>query len=428
MLEGHAGFGFHYNTMAKIFPFRGFHYNTEIIQNISEVITPPYDNIPEGDEAKYLSRSPYNFAHVDLPRVPGDDYTHASETLTKWNTHRILVGDRTPCFYWYRQTFTFDAHKHVRDALVCSVGLADFAEKVVRPHENTHGLPKKDRLQLLAKTGYNLSHIFAMVKDPEGFLSSLLEKWEFREPLLHGSTDDGAEHSVWKLEAEKVPELAAFFENQPLYIVDGHHRYESALAYAREVGALGNFQHPASKALFSISNAFDPGLIVLPTHRGVRSLGESKAKLQTLSTHYHLAPATEADLKAFTSKTGTTPTFILGFDNQLFSCTPHHWEDHEKTMGSALYKLPMHWSDRKLLTEELGVPEKDYASRIRYEKDPFKLWESRQSFDLLIFHARPKITDVTDVADESRFMPPKSTHFYPKLASGLVLRSVKDRA
>ncbi len=410
--------------MAKIFPFRGFHYNTKLIANLDDVITPPYDNIPAGDDVKLWNRSPYNFAHVDLPLKPEDDYTTASQTLTKWIEHKIMAADNSPGYYWYRQTFPHEGTRHVRDALMCAVQLHDFSENVVRPHENTHGKAKKDRLQSIRKTGFNLSHIFGMVKDPDGFLMSLIEKYEFQAPLLQGTTSEGAEHAVWKLEADKVRELPAFFADQPIYIVDGHHRYESALAYAREVGAYGNENHPAGRTLFTICNAFEPGLIVLPTHRGVKSVGALKSRLSEISTLFDLTPASPDTLKPFTAKPGTTPAFMVGFNDLLYTATPKNWEKQIDTMGQALYKLPMHWSDRKLISGMFEVPEHDYMDRIDYEKDALKLWENRGKYDLMVFHARPKTTDVTDVADAKGFMPPKSTYFYPKLASGLVLRQL----
>jgi uncharacterized protein (DUF1015 family) len=408
--------------MAKIFPLRGIHYNTEIIKNLNEVLTPPYDNIPAGEEKKFWDRSPYNFAHVDLPLKDEDDYSEATATLTKWIEHKILSTDKNPGYYWYRQIFPHEGTQHSRDALVCTVQLADFSEGIVRPHENTHGKAKKDRLQSIRKTGFNLSHIFGMVKDPDGFLNGLMERWEFQTPLLQGTTDDGAHHAVWRLDADKVPELEAFFSSQPIYIVDGHHRYESALAYAREVGAYGKESHPASRTLFTICNAFEPGLVVLPTHRGVKTLGSTKTLLNNLHESFDLVPLTVEGLKTFCSKPVTTPTFAVGWEDKLYLCTPKHWENAAHSMGKALYKLPMHWSDRKILSETLLVPESDFGHRIQYEKDALKLWNERAKYDFLVFHARPKITDVTDVADEKAFMPPKSTYFYPKLASGLVLR------
>ncbi len=404
-------------TMAEIFPFRGFHYNPKLIASLSEVITPPYDNIPAGEESKYWKRSPYNFAHVDLPLQENDDYSAALQSLTQWIEHKVLVGDTAPGFYWYRQSFAYEAARYSRDALVCAVQLRDFSEGVIRPHENTHGKAKKDRLQSIRKTGFNLSHIFGMVKDPRGVMQSLIEGEDFSTPWLQGTTDDGAEHFIWKLSATKSAALTAFFKDQPIYIVDGHHRYESALAYAKEVGAYRNEQHPASQTLFTICNTFEPGLVVCPTHRGIYSLGEHKSKLNALSQDFTLEKVNPDCLKLFTSKTTNTPEFLVGYEGSLLRCTP-------KSSGPGLLGLPMHWSDRKILDELLQIPESDFSHRIHYEKDALKLWENRNRFEFMIFHARPKISDVTEIADAKGFMPPKSTYFYPKLASGLILRQL----
>ncbi len=410
--------------MAKIFPFQSFHYNTPSLGNLSNLITPPYDNIPAGDEAKFWQRSPYNFSHIDLPKRDEDDYSGASQTLTQWIERKILVRDSSPGYYWYRQTFSIGGVNHSREALMCAVQLTDFSENIVRPHENTHGKAKRDRLQSLRATRFNLSHIFGMVKDAEGVLSSVMTSCEFQAPLLQGKTDDGAEHTVWKIELSKAPQIAPFFADKPIYIVDGHHRYESALAYAREVGAYGDEQNPAGRTLFTICNGFDPGLVVMPTHRGVKSLGSHKSKLTSLGHAYDLKPINVEALKTFCDTPINTPSFVLGFGETLYACTPKGWENAAASMGQALYKLPMHWSDRKILSELLEVPEADYMQRIDYEKDALKMWNERSRYDLMVFHARPKTTDVTDIADDQKFMPPKSTYFYPKLASGLVLRQL----
>lgn len=409
--------------MATISAFRGYYYNTKKISKLSDVITPPYDVIPAGGDQKLWDRSPYNFAHVDLPRKKDDDYAAALQTLQEWIEHKVLLSDSTPGYYWYRQAYDYEGGRHVRNALVCAVQLHDFSEGIIRPHENTHGAHKKDRLQSIRKTGFNLSHIFGMVKDSDGFFNGLTERWDFQAPLLQGTTDDGTEHSVWRLEPDAAPELAEFFAEQPIYIVDGHHRYESALAYAREVGAYGKPAHPAASTVFTICSTFDPGLLVMPTHRAIHDLGAQRTQLAKIKDVFDLRPATEAELNAFVAKPVSMPTFFLGFENQLFQATPKDWETSLAREGRANGKLPMHWSDRRLLGDIFQIPESEFSHRIHYDKN-IAVWSEREKFDLMIFHARPKITDVTDTADDKAFMPPKSTFFIPKLASGLILRSL----
>ena len=408
--------------MAKIFPFPAFHYNTKAVTNLSDVIVPPYDNIPEGDEKKYLARSPYNFAHVILPQSKEDDYSRSKALLEKWHSHGILSTDRTPGYYLYRQTFTLDGIAHNRDTLMCTVALCDFSEGVVRPHENTFGVFKKDRLQILRQTRSNLSHVFGMVKDPDGFLNSLYERWEFQTPLLKGKTDDGVENAIWKINPAKAPELTAFLEDKAIYIVDGHHRYESALMYAKETGAVGKYDMPASKMLFSIANSYDPGLVVLPTHRVVR--GAPKIDHAALEKKYNLLPVTFEQIQTFVTKPRKVPEFGLLLEGKLYHCTPKNWQAEEQRLGHSLYRLSVNWSDRLFLPEVCGITDENRKEKVAYEKDARAAYEQRNQASLIIFHAPPAITDIMDVADEKKFMPQKSTYFYPKLAAGLIMREI----
>jgi uncharacterized protein (DUF1015 family) len=238
--------------------------------------------------------------------------------------------------------------------------------------------------------------------------------------LLHGKTDDGVDNAIWKLEASKVPELAQYLEDKAIYIVDGHHRYESALNYAREIGALGKEGHPASRMLFSLANAYDPGLVVMPTHRVVHGVEHVNADL--IHKRYDLVPMTPDELKSFVAKPRKTPDFGLYWQGKLYRCTPKHWERQEQNLGHSIYKLAVHWSDHIFLPSVAGVDDTNRKEKVTYEREWAKAWENRDRADLVIFHAPPAITDVMDVADERKFMPQKSTYFFPKLAAGLIMR------
>ena len=179
---------------------------------------------------------------------------------------------------------------------MCAVLLSDFSEGIVRPHENTFGKYKADRLQLMRATKCQLSQIFGMVKDPQGFLETVYEKWEYNNPLLRAHSDEGVEHTVWRIEAAKAPEIADFFKDKPIYIVDGHHRYESSLQYAREQMVVGQKEQPAAYMMFAIANSYDPGLIVFPTHRVVH--GGHKVQRERLDNVFKLTPYTHEDLRA----------------------------------------------------------------------------------------------------------------------------------
>jgi uncharacterized protein (DUF1015 family) len=411
--------------MANVNPFRALHYNPKMIKDISEVIVPPYDVIAKGDEQKYFSRSPYNFAHLILPRKEDDDYSHAAELLKKWRDVGVFTRDPVPSYFLYEQTFTVDKKTYHRKTLMATVQLTPFSEGIVRPHENTHGKHKKDRLQILTTTGCNFSHVFGMVKDPEGYLETCYERWRYHAPFLKGTDDSGVVHTLWREDGSKEAGLTAFFKDKSIYIVDGHHRYESALMYARQADALGNASDPAAHMLFAIANVYDPSLVVFPTHRKVNQFDPTTLKRGSVEAHYDLETTTVDAMRSFVKKPHREPKFGLFAWGELFFCTPKRWHSAGKTLGQAVSRLSVTWSDDKFLKDFCKIEEQERSSKITYEKSLDVLWEGKSSHDLMIFHAPPAIEDITAVADESGYMPQKSTYFYPKLAAGLTLREVK---
>jgi uncharacterized protein (DUF1015 family) len=410
--------------MSYVTPFRALTYNPEMFHDATAVITPPYDNIPAGDEKKYWNRSPYNFAHLDLPKVADDNYEHSAHTFQEWTQKGILKETSGPCYFLYDQTFEAYGKQHSRRTLMATVQLHEFSEGIVRPHENTHGKHKADRLQIQRATKANFSHIFGMVKDEEGFLGTLFEKWSYEKVFFRGKSDDGCEHSLWKIEGAKAKEVTEFFENQPIYIVDGHHRYESAVQYAREQEALGKREHPAGQMLFAIANAFDPGLVVFPTHRLVRSGSLKPLTVSQIEHSFILAPMGQEDLKRMVETPVEDPEFGLYFQGKLYLARPKSWLAKAESWGMSIAKLPVTWSDQILLRDMGGIGEQERAHKILYDRDFNSAWNKRNECDLVVFQPRPSVTDVINVADEKRFMPQKSTYFYPKLAAGFVVRKL----
>ena len=403
--------------MSNVAPFKALHYNPKTFADLSAVITPPYDNIPKGFAQTLLDRSPYNFAHLDLPKSGGDDYSASRELIHKWLEKEILVRDPHPSYYLYRQTFKIDATEHVRDTLMCAVKLSDFKEGHVRPHENTFGHAKADRLRQLRGTQCNQSHIFGMVKDREGTLETVFERWEFEAPLVRGKSDDGSDHTLWKMEASRAPEIARFFETHPVYIVDGHHRYESSLAYARELGVVGT-DHPAAYTLFAIATVFDPALVCLPTHRVVADAKPDRAEIEKSFT---LTPVDEPVLLDFVGREQNTARFGLSLHGNLYLCEPR---TSEESFEGSLNTLAVVWSDWVLLKRYCGINDTNRETKVTYEKDAKKLLTDRDRAHVVVFHAPPPIEAVTKVADDGQFLPQKTTYFYPKLAAGLVLREL----
>jgi len=409
--------------MAHVAPFKGTYYKTPGIQ-LDELIIPPYDTLDSETAEHYRKKSPYNFSHVDLANRENDDYLHSKNLLEAWKTKGITQETSSPCYFLYRQNFEAFGKKHQRDTLLCTVGLEDFSKSIIRPHENTFGKYKADRLELLRKTQHNLSHIFGMVKDSEGFLENQFENWAFEKPFLKAQGEDGVLHSIWKKESEKAPEVAQFFKDKPLYIVDGHHRYESALMYAREMGAEGKWDHPASQTTFCIANVFDPGLIVYPTHRLLKKGTLNALSWNQIEATFYVEKISHEVLKEFVQNHSDSPKFAVFYQGELYFLSPKELAAAQETLGKSVACLGVTWSDREFLKEFCGVTDSNRGSLIRYEKDFEFTWGLRDQYDLIVFQAPPAVQDVTRVADEQKYMPQKSTFFIPKLAGGLIFRKL----
>lgn len=406
--------------MTTIAPYKALHYNPEMFSDLTPVIVPPYDNIPKGDDEKYWKRSPYNLAHLILPKKENEDYVEAAKLLQQWQRENILK-ETAPAYFLYQQDFEAYGHTYSRRTLLCTVQLRDFKEKIVRPHENTFGKYKADRLKKLKSTQANLSHIFMMVADKEKYLDSHFDKWSFEKPFLKGKSDEGVTHTLWKKEVSGKDEIAEFFSSRPIYIVDGHHRYESSLNYAKELGVVGT-NHPAAQMMIAVANAYDPGLVVFPTHRLIKKGLLGQWDTAKFHEQYELTPMTYEELKVFVTKESATPQFGLYLEGKLNLCRPKNWEAATEIKPKAVRKLSVTWSDHKFLLELCNVNDSNRGDKITYDRDVASAYNQRENCDLIVFQAKPSVLDVIDVADEEGFMPQKSTYFYPKLAAGFTMR------
>ncbi|MGH2923629.1 MAG: DUF1015 family protein, partial [Solirubrobacterales bacterium] len=255
--------------MAGVEPFNALHYDLGRVGGLQDVAAPPYDVIDDEQRAALVARSDRNVVELDLPREPGggDPYEHAAKLLSEWKRDGTLVGDAEPALWALSQEYTApDGRRLTRRGFLARVRLAPYGEGI-RPHERTQPGPKEDRLRLTRATGHNLSPIFSLYPG---------DAWPLLEPALGGdpwgeATDpDGTVNRVWRV-ADPVLHGAVTAElaDAELLIADGHHRYETALAYQRETGGSGGHDH----VLMALVSLEDPGLTVFATHRLLKGLG-----------------------------------------------------------------------------------------------------------------------------------------------------------
>ena len=194
--------------------------------------------------------------------------------------------------------------------------------------------------------------------------------------------------------------------------------------YAKEQKALGNPAHPASRGLFAIANVYDPALVVFPTHRLIKNPSWKDITRDKMESIFALSPMDYDELLPFTNTVQPTPSFGLYAWGELFMASPRNWRSAEKEAGKSVAKLSVYWSDEKILREMCNIGEQERSAKITYEKNPETLWQKKTPNDLIVFHAPPEIEAITDVADEKRYMPQKSTYFYPKLWAGFTMREL----
>ena len=264
--------------MAEVTPFRGIRYSDAV--TLDDAVAPPYDVISAAQAAALRSRSPYNATHVDLPVMPGEvaetvAYTRSAAMFRTWRADGVLRRDETPRVYLVDQTYRGpDGRERRRRGFVARLRLAAFSEGVVLPHERTHAGPKEDRLNLYRATHADLSQIFLLFPDDDGVLGAALDAaaaGASPAAAREARDGDGNLHRLVPLAGAAVDRVLAGLRGRPLYIADGHHRYETALAYRDERRDAGD--HSADTLMVYLCSIGDPGLTVFPTHRLVKGAG-----------------------------------------------------------------------------------------------------------------------------------------------------------
>ena len=266
--------------MATVEPFHGIRYNPEKITSLAEVVTPPYDVITERQQAEYYDRNPYNIIRVELGRaLPDDDdtsnaHTRAREHLRDWQSREVLVRDAAASFYLVATNYAAEPAPLTRWGWIAQVGLEVFgAQGHILPHEQTFPHIKSERLGLMRASGLNTSPIFALFNDRDDLMPRLQAQAGRLKPTIEFQDEDGAGHRMWQIvDPDENAVIQTAFKDRRLYIADGHHRYETCLAYRDECARNTehfNGRHPANRTLMYISSMQDPGLQVLPTHRAL---------------------------------------------------------------------------------------------------------------------------------------------------------------
>ncbi len=434
--------------MAKVYPFCGLRYNNQKIQNIQELIAPPYDVVTKSIRDKFLLASPYNIFHLELPKEDKKNnrnkYEHASFLLKQWRKESIIIRDPLPCIYVYNIEFKVDNKYYTRQGIVALVRVEPWETRIIRPHEKTFNKVTNDRLCLLEHTKTQFSQVFLLYKGNKK-AGEILK--DYSATLLYELKDYlGNTHRLSSIsDIECAKRLHNLFKDLPMYIADGHHRYTTALNFSQKMKKiLGDEPWRAYNYLMVyMVDVDDPGLLVLPTHRIVslsnhdnvlNVIAKSKlffdTKIQEVSNIDQIGiTRIKESLNSLRANTSFA-VFYKEHDkivSEIWTLKDSVFEELISTIPKPLAQLDVTILNEIVFSKiiQLDIEKEHDLSKISFTPDDNKLLTISDTQLFFMLNAT-KPEEVLRVSDEGLVMPHKSTFFYPKILTGLVMNSVSE--
>jgi uncharacterized protein (DUF1015 family) len=434
--------------MAQIVPIRGVRYHRETAGKMADLITPPYDVIDTAEQQKYYAKNDYNIIRLEYGETRASDderdnrYTRAEQFFRYWLDQGVLVHDEKASIYVYEQEFNTPAGRRTRSGFICGVGVEEYESGTILPHEETLSKAKADRLELLRHCHANFSPIFGLYDDADLTVEVITAAYRKKSPDVDFTDENGESHRLWTVSGEEdLARITGFFGDKKIYIADGHHRYETALHFHHEMAERGDSRF--GFCLMTLVNLHDPGLIIYPTHRMVRNVENVTPQelLSQLAPRFSISQETlPADnrneylgrsLQAMEEEAGRNHVFLLYIgDGNLYGLRLPR-EDNQAMAGrSGTYSPAWRSLDVAvlqclILEDILGIDREARAggNYLTYTRDvggAMDLVDSGQY--QAVFYLNPTLVrEVTEVAAAGDKMPQKSTYFYPKLVTGLVI-------
>ncbi len=422
--------------MPEIKAFKGICYNQKKV-SLASVVAPPYDVITPVQQNNLYEESDYNIVRLILGREE-NRYEAAASAYNQWRKEGVLAQDEQPALYVLTQTMmTQDGKQITRKGFISLCKLEELGKGSVMPHEKTLAKPKEDRLKLFNATNAIFSQIFSLYSDPQFELNEILYNITTTKPSAEVEYEDVL-NRVWKLTDEKnIATVQEFFKDKNVLIADGHHRYETALAYSQDKKA-ANPNHTGDELYNYVpmffTNMNDPGLIIYPTHRILHSLAEFDTSnfVEKLEDYFRITLYSNQNelLKHLPVKNNNIglvlPTAIGFILLELKSLVPMK----ELGVPDVLAKLDVSILHTLILKHVLGISEEAQLQKLNlhYVKDAqqaVNIIKDKKAQAAFILNATP-IEQVYEAAEAGYVLPQKSTYFYPKLLSGLVLFSFVD--
>jgi len=431
--------------MSQIAAFRGVRFDLQQVGDLGHVISPPYDVIDADLRARLFDRSAFNIARIikadpDAGGPEAQPYTAAGALFEQWVADGVLRQDPEPAVYVYEQQFDLAGKRLARTGMVALVRLEEFG-KGVMPHERTFSGPKADRLNLLRATRAHFGQIFSLYPDAEGTVDRLLEQAKTAPPLGETTDAEGVTHRLWAItEASTIQEVQQAMAEKALFIADGHHRYETALNYSKERPE----SESAKYCMMTLVNMANEGLLILPTHRLVRNVADFDPGrlLDAAREHFDVTLFGGSDDQAraeMLEALGQAGEHAFGLymndgnhyllvlrDPQAMDTVADRSETWRRLDATILHTL--------VLERILGIGSEELAaeSNVEYIKDIGPAIDQsvtkveREGCQAVFFMNATRADQVEAVARAGEKMPQKSTFFYPKVYTGLVINKLDD--
>ncbi len=423
--------------MPQMLPLRGLRYTAKA-GDLGALLAPPYDVIGPALQRELALASPYNAVHLELSSDGDERYETVAERIRQWVRTGIVAQDEEPTLYCYEQEFWYEGRLVRRRGLIIGIEAQPWETGAVRPHEYTMTGPKEDRLRLLQAAGVQFSPVFLLARDRAGALRTLLAgACEGTPPAVEGRSIDGDVHRLWLVPASRAAmRTLAPLITETFYVADGHHRYETAVAYKRWVEAREGplrEDHPARYAMAAVVALDDPGLLVRPIHRRVPQPAPS-AWERTLSRWWEAEPLPSADPAAIEERLGRSKETVVavGLGREPIVLRLRDAAALAQDSGSGRspewMAVPPNAAYWGIIRPLWGLTEDDLrAGAVEYlHTIPEALEEQRSDGGVVILLNPVDVRDVVALADRGERLPQKSTFFHPKLATGVVFHALRD--
>lgn len=436
--------------MVKVAAFKGITYNTEKINDLDKVMSPPYDIISPKQQDELYNNSTYNFVRLILGKQQPDDtvennrYTRANNDFVQWKKDAILIDNKEDAIYPYKITYMLNNQEKTMNGFFILLKI-DKEYKKVKAHERTLSKPKADRLNLMRSCYANLEPIQLLYIDEQDEVHNTIQQTLSNPALIDVTGYDGFNHAIWKITDQTIiTKIKNFLEDEILFIADGHHRYQTAINFANEMEEKtdnSNPDAPFQYRMVILANMFDEGLAILPTHRLLHLPNTiTKEKLLSDLKQYFTIETYPRDSSIKAQKladkikkqieTDKHHKFALFFKNNYYVISLKDESVMDilaKGRSKTWKKLDVSILHKILIEEIMGITQENLEDHVKYTREDEEAISvvDNDSFDCSILMNATKIDELKAIADAGEHMPQKSTYFLPKMLSGLVMYDMK---